>query len=147
MTFSEGTHCFLNQAVREKMHYLTFAIYRWTKELVGKVDSLPYSLEEGGVGYLWNRNFFFFFSHKYKSPNYYICINKLLHVCNVFTVFICVTWTPQYSQLNVQWRYSKTNHVSTSVTKKSIPNINRVLDQSLVIRYSTKRTWTTSSKV
>ena len=31
---------------------------------------------------------------KYKSTNYFICVNKLLHVCNIFTIFRWVPKTP-----------------------------------------------------
>ena len=32
--------------------------------------------------------------NKYKLPMQYICINKLLHVCNILIAFICVPRTP-----------------------------------------------------
>ena len=38
--------------------------------------------------------FIYLSPNKYKLPNYYVCINKLLHVCNIFIVFRCVPKIP-----------------------------------------------------
>ena len=70
--------------------------------------------------------------------NNYICLNKLLHVCNRFIVFRCASRTPQHSRPNSLQYQSMVNHLLTNFTKNSISNVRGVLDQSLVIRYSRK---------
>ena len=93
---NEAKYCFVNQEVRKKMHYLTFVIYSWAKELVRKVDLLPYCLEEGEVGYLWNYNIYLFI---YLFIYLYIATSVLIN-CYVSVMHLL---------------YSKANHVSFSI--------------------------------
>ena len=70
--------------------------------------------------------------------NYYICFNKLLHVCNKFIILRRLSGTPQKIQGPLQHQ-STANQPLPNVTKNSIPNVNEVIEN--VIGTRSNRVW------
>ena len=92
------------------------------------------------------KNLFIRSPNKNKLPNYNICIKKLLNICNKFIVCRYLSRTPQHSRPNSLRRQSRAKQSLTYISKNSHLNVERTLDQSLVIRYSQKQFRARSNK-
>ena len=132
---------FLQSKVHSKNIFFNFKIW-WTGKTI-KGESFSASTITTPI----SLHFLFFSPNTYVLPNNYICINKLLHVCNIFIVLRSVRGTPATFKTKLLRHKSTGNQIIASVTKKIYSNVKGVLDQSLVTRYSRKRNGRRSGRV